>query len=142
MAARCTIGNDQGFTLIELLMVMVIIGILASIAIPVFLGQRAKAAAAGSEADIGTVGRHLGLHYLTRPPTDPVPAVVVSSGARMTVAGEDVGLASEGSQLLSVSGTGALDWCVSVANTDVPAPNVWAYSALEGMRGPLAADPC
>jgi type IV pilus assembly protein PilA len=35
--------NEEGFTLIELLMVIVIIVILATIAIPAFLGQRQKA---------------------------------------------------------------------------------------------------
>ena len=48
-------GRDDGFSLIELLIVIIVIGILAGIAIPIFLNQRQKGYEAQARADLRNI---------------------------------------------------------------------------------------
>src|SRR5262245_1454797 len=72
--------KDEGFTLIELLVVIIIIGILAAIAIPVFLNQRKKAVDSSMKSDARTIANEMETLFVdSQTYTAAVPA-----GAKLT----------------------------------------------------------
>jgi type IV pilus assembly protein PilA len=80
--------KDQGFTLIELLVVMIIIGILAAIAIPVFLNQRKRAVDSSIKSDLRAIANQMETYS-----TDTQAYVAVtqaSAGAPVPVGSDNV----------------------------------------------------
>jgi prepilin-type N-terminal cleavage/methylation domain-containing protein len=122
--------NESGFTLIELLVVMIIIGILAAIAIPVFLSQRAKAQDSAAKADVSTIGKEVATYYV-----DNTGAPVLAQGATTyTIGGNSIGNASANVTLDSGASffTDSSAWCVSVHNTKGSQKD-YKYSAAGGL---------
>jgi type IV pilus assembly protein PilA len=108
--------KDQGFTLIELLVVIIIIGILAAIAIPVFLNQRKKGWDAQAKADLKNMATAEET-YLTD------SGAYTSTLGALTTAGFKASADTTDHKAVATDGT---SYCLSVSSKS---GQIWKYTS-------------
>ena len=131
-------SDDAGFTLIELLVVMIVVGVLAAIAIPVFLNERAKAHDTSTKADVANVGKEIATLFVDGNgattinfDVQPGKAVITTNGMDTTVNLTN-GTARPASGAFSNLGDSE-NWCVSLTDPK-GAVQEYRYRAQSGLE--------
>ena len=124
-------SEDDGFTLIELLIVMVIIGILASIAFPIYLNQRQSAYDTRAKADLRGLATQEELH-LTNSGTYGTIAVLQAAQAEVLV--------SKGVTVSVVFYKDSEAYCLSAKHAR--SDNIWFYDSRNYGVQPRGSEGC
>ncbi|MDQ1615815.1 MAG: type pilus assembly protein PilA [Actinomycetota bacterium] len=123
--------HDNGFTLIELLVVIIIIGILAAIAIPVFLNQRVKAYDTAVRSDLRNLAEFQ-------------EGYAVNNGRYATIAeiqaADDAVRVSVQDTVTVVLYDAARGYCLEGKASS--SPNTWYWDSLAGGLQPKGTTSC
>ena len=124
--------RELGFTLIELLVVMIIIGILAAIAIPVFLSQRQKGYDASVKSDMRSIANELE-SYNTDAQAYPTGALSAAGGVATLGTDATTVRTSTGNTFSWFFNATKTAYCIVAVNSKGTRP--WEYiSSLGGLQ--------
>lgn len=125
-------AREEGFTLIELLTVCIIIGLLAAIAIPLFLSQRRRGVQASMQSDLRNLATRLEASYAD---TQRYPAVGGFTGTAdpVILQAGDVVHVSQGNSFTYALDPSGQAYCVVASNPGAAQPIVYV-SSLGGLQ--------
>jgi prepilin-type N-terminal cleavage/methylation domain-containing protein len=121
---------DEGFTLIELLVVIIIIGILAAIAIPVYFAQRDRAYDSAAKSDLRNLAQF----------EETLLAGTNTYGSFTDLSNDNMTVRPTRLVTLTINYNGSTGYCLSAKHAN--GTTTWYYDSLGGGIQPKGSTGC